>query len=34
LLLMRVNQYHPYWYPKTRKEMGLPEIAIQGSEPK
>lgn len=26
LLKMRVNQYHPYWYPKTRAEMGLPEI--------
>jgi len=33
LLLMRVNEYHPYWYPKTRKEMGLPEIETQGSEP-
>lgn len=26
LLRMRVGQYHPYWYPKSRKEMGLPEI--------
>lgn len=26
LLKMRVNRYHPYWYPKTRAEMGLPEI--------
>lgn len=33
LLDMRVGKYHPYWYPKTRKEMGLPEIESQGSEP-
>lgn len=26
LLRMRVGAYHPYWYPKSRKEMGLPDI--------
>lgn len=26
LLRMRIGRYHPYWYPKSRKEMGLPEI--------
>jgi hypothetical protein len=26
ILRMRVGKYHPYWYPKSRKEMGLPEI--------
>lgn len=26
LLRMRIGKYHPYWYPKTRKEMGLPDI--------
>lgn len=34
LLLMRAGKYHPYWYPKTRKEMELPEVLPQGSEPK
>lgn len=34
LLLMRVGKYHPYWYPKTRKQMELPEAEPQGSEPK
>lgn len=32
LLKMRVGEYHPYWYPKTRKEMGLPEI-VEDQEP-
>jgi hypothetical protein len=26
ILRMRVGKYHPYWYPKSRKEMGLPDI--------
>lgn len=26
LLRMRAGWYHPYWYPKTREEMGLPPI--------
>jgi hypothetical protein len=32
LLRMAEDKYHPYWYPKTRAEMGLPEIdyAAQG----
>lgn len=34
LLLMRVGKYHPYWYPKTRKQMELPEATPQGSETK
>ena len=34
ILRMRIGTYHPYWYPKTRKEMGLPEIETQGSAPK
>lgn len=25
LLRIRAGRYHPYWYPKSRKEMGLPE---------
>lgn len=33
LLRIRAGLYHPYWYPKTRKEMGLPGIDAQGSEP-
>ena len=33
LLRMRTGKYHPYWYPKSRKEMGLPEIESQGSIP-
>lgn len=31
LLRMRAGKYHPYWYPKSRKEMGLPEIESSGS---
>lgn len=26
LLRMRVGRYHPYWYPKSRKDMGLPPV--------
>lgn len=33
LLKMRVGRYHPYWYPKTRKEMGLPDVKKTGEVP-
>lgn len=26
LLKMRVGEYHPYWYPKTREEMGISPV--------
>lgn len=34
LLKMRAGRYHPYWYPKSRKEMGLPEIEPTVEKPK
>lgn len=31
LLNIRAGRYHPYWYPKSRKEMGLPPVTAEGS---
>lgn len=33
LLEMRAGLYHPYWYPKSRQEMGLPAIPSREEAP-
>jgi hypothetical protein len=33
LLRIRAGRYHPYWYPKSRKEMGLPPVTETGAPP-